>query len=128
MVESIGRPAYLPRMDQMTQPLFRVTPRAGAQIAEIAAREGRPEAGLRLSVDAGGCSGFQYRFGLEDAPAGDDLVVQSGEGRVFVDPVSLDLLAGAELDWAEELIGAHFAVRNPQAVSACGCGTSFSVG
>ncbi|MBR0649477.1 iron-sulfur cluster assembly accessory protein [Roseomonas terrae] len=109
-------------------PAFRVTERAHAQITEIATRDGRPEAGLRLAVEAGGCSGFQYRFGLEDAPEAEDLVVGDGSGRVFVDPVSLDLLAGAELDWAEELIGAHFAIRNPQAVSACGCGTSFSVG
>ncbi len=107
---------------------FRVTPRAAAQVAEIASREGRPRAGLRLAVDAGGCSGFQYRFALEDAPAPDDLVVQEGPARIFVDPVSLELLNGAELDWAEALIGAHFAVRNPQAVSACGCGTSFAVG
>lgn len=111
-----------------TNPAFRVTDRARAQITEIAAREGRPGAGLRLAVEAGGCSGFQYKFSLEDAPAADDLVLGEGTGRVFVDPVSLDLLAGAELDWAEELIGAHFAIRNPQAVSACGCGTSFSVG
>jgi iron-sulfur cluster assembly accessory protein len=111
-----------------TAPAFRVTARAHAEITDIAAREGRPDAGLRLAVEAGGCSGFQYRFGLEDAPAEDDLVIGEGAGRVFVDPVSLDLLAGAELDWAEELIGAHFAIRNPQAVSACGCGTSFSVG
>jgi iron-sulfur cluster assembly accessory protein len=115
-------------MDTNVVTPFRVTPRAAAQVAEIAAREGKPEAGLRLAVDAGGCSGFQYRFGLEDAPAEDDLVVAHGPGRVFIDPVSLELLAGAELDWAEELIGAHFAVRNPQAVSACGCGTSFAVG
>ncbi len=107
---------------------FRVTPRAAAQVAEIAAREGRPGAGLRLAVEAGGCSGFQYKFGLEDAPAEDDLVIAEGGARVFVDPVSLELLAGAELDWAEELIGAHFAIRNPQASSACGCGSSFSVG
>jgi iron-sulfur cluster assembly accessory protein len=111
-----------------TLPAFRVTDRAAAQVADIAAREGRPGAGLRLAVEAGGCSGFQYKFGLEDAPAPDDLVVGDGPGRVFVDPVSLDLLSGAELDWAEELIGAHFAIRNPQAVSACGCGTSFAVG
>ncbi|WP_198375771.1 HesB/IscA family protein [Neoroseomonas rubea] len=111
-----------------TPPAFRVTDSARAQIAEIAAREGRPGAGLRLAVEAGGCSGFQYRFGIEDTAAEDDLVFGEGAGRVFVDPVSLDLLAGAELDWAEELIGAHFAIRNPQAVSACGCGTSFSVG
>ncbi len=111
----------------MSAPAFRVTPRAAAQVAEIAAREGKPQAGLRLAVDAGGCSGFQYRFALEDSPEADDLVFQEGEARVFVDPVSLDLLAGAELDWTDALIGAHFAVRNPQAVSACGCGTSFSV-
>ncbi|MBR0671190.1 HesB/IscA family protein [Neoroseomonas soli] len=109
-------------------PAFRVTDRAHAQIADIASRDGRAGAGLRLAVEAGGCSGFQYRFGLEDAPAEEDLVVGEGAGRVFVDPVSLDLLAGAELDWAEELIGAHFAIRNPQAASACGCGSSFSVG
>ena len=90
-----------------TLPAFRVTDRAHAQITDIAAREGRPEAGLRLAVEAGGCSGFQYKFGLEDGPAEDDLIVGEGAGRVFVDPVSLDLLAGAELDWAEELIGAH---------------------
>lgn len=106
---------------------FRVTPRAAAQVAEIAAREGKPGAALRVAVDAGGCSGFQYRFALEDAPAGDDLVVDGGVARVLVDPVSLDLLAGSELDWNEALIGAHFVVRNPQAVSGCGCGASFAV-
>lgn len=106
---------------------FRVTPRAAAQVAEIASREGKPTAGLRLAVEAGGCSGFQYKFGLEDSPTADDLVIVEGSARVFVDPVSLDLLAGAELDWAEALIGAHFAIRNPQASSSCGCGTSFSV-
>ena len=103
-------------------------PRNSAAPSAIASRDGRPAAGLRLAVEAGGCSGFQYKFGLEDAPAAEDLIVGDGPGRVFVDPVSLDLLAGAELDWADELIGAHFAIRNPQAVSACGCGTSFSVG
>ncbi len=115
-------------MDTNVSTAFRVTPRAAQQVAEIAAREGKPHAGLRLAVDAGGCSGFQYKLGLEDTPAADDLVVEQGGARVFVDPVSLDLLAGAELDWTEALIGAHFAVKNPQAVSACGCGTSFSVG
>jgi iron-sulfur cluster insertion protein len=116
--------------DGSNAPSFRVTPRAAAQVAAIAAREARPGAGLRVSVSAGGCSGFQYGFALEDAPAADDLVIGPLEGgvRVFVDPVSLDLLAGSELDWAEALIGAHFAIRNPQAVSGCGCGASFSIG
>jgi iron-sulfur cluster insertion protein len=114
--------------DGYDPPRFRVTPRAAAQVADIARREGRPAAGLRVSVSAGGCSGFQYGFGLEDAPAEDDLVVEAGGTRVFVDPVSLDLLAGSELDWNEALIGAHFVVQNPQAVSGCGCGVSFAVG
>lgn len=104
---------------------FRVTPRAMRQIVEIATREGKPQAALRVAVDAGGCSGFQYRFGLEDQPAEDDLVI---EGRVFIDPVSLDLLSGSELDWNDALIGAHFTVKNPQAVSGCGCGVSFAIG
>jgi iron-sulfur cluster assembly accessory protein len=117
--------------DGSNPPSFRVTPRAAAEVAAIAAREGRPEAGLRVSVNAGGCSGFQYGFELEDSPAPEDQVFRSPDGdgaRVFVDPVSLDLLAGSELDWADALIGAHFAIRNPQAVSGCGCGASFSVG
>ena len=108
-------------------PRFHVTPGAAVQVADIARRQGKPEAGLRVSVSAGGCSGFQYGFELEDAPATDDLVVEAGGTRVFVDPVSLDLLAGSELDWNETLIGAHFVVRNPQAVSGCGCGVSFAV-
>jgi iron-sulfur cluster insertion protein len=119
--------------DGSNLPSFRVTPRAAAEVAAIAAREGRPHAGLRVSVSAGGCSGFQYGFALEDAPSAEDHVFGPPEGsgggaRVFVDPVSLDLLAGSELDWAEALIGAHFAIRNPQAVSGCGCGASFSIG
>ena len=98
--------------------------------SEIAKREGKPGAGLRVSVNAGGCSGFQYGFELADAPAAEDGVFgpAGGPARVFVDPVSLDLLAGSELDWNDALIGAHFAVRNPQAVSGCGCGASFAVG
>ncbi|MBP0443976.1 iron-sulfur cluster assembly accessory protein [Roseomonas sp. SSH11] len=103
---------------------FSVTPSALAQVSEIAASQGRPDAGLRLAVEAGGCSGFQYKFDLADAPEPDDLVV---EGKVFIDPVSLDLLRGATLDWADELIGAHFTVKNPIAASGCGCGTSFAI-
>ena len=106
---------------------FRVTPRAVAQVAEIAAREGKPGAGLRVAVDAGGCSGFQYRFALEDTAQPDDVVIEGGTARVFIDQVSMDLLAGSELDWNEALIGAHFTVKNPQAVSGCGCGASFAV-
>lgn len=106
---------------------FHVTPRAAEEVASIAGRQGRPEAGLRVSVSAGGCSGLQYGFDLEDASAEDDLVVAVGGTRVFVDAVSLDFLAGSELDWHEALIGSHFVVRNPQATSGCGCGVSFAV-
>jgi iron-sulfur cluster insertion protein len=106
---------------------FLVTPRAAEEIAAIATREGRTGAGLRVTVSAGGCSGLQYGFALEDAAADDDLVVTVAATPVFVDAVSLEFLDGSQLDWNEALIGAHFVVRNPQAVSGCGCGTSFAV-
>ena len=105
---------------------FRLTPRAASRIAEIAEGEG-PGIALRVAVLAGGCSGFQYRFELDRQAAPDDVVVTEGRARVLIDPASLDLLAGAELDYTDALMGSHFAVRNPNASSACGCGTSFSV-
>jgi len=105
---------------------FALTERAAARIAEIVAAEGR-QAGLRVAVLAGGCSGFQYRFELDDTPQPDDLVIERGPAKVLVDPASLDLLAGSELDYTDELMGSHFAIRNPNAKSACGCGTSFSI-
>lgn len=105
---------------------FRLTDRAAARIAHIAA--GQSAAALRIAVLAGGCSGFQYQFALDENPAApDDAVVEHRGARVLIDSASLDLLAGAELDYTDELIGAHFAVRNPNAASACGCGTSFAV-
>lgn len=106
---------------------FLVTPRAAEEIAAIAERQGRAGSGLRVSVSAGGCSGLQYGFDLEDKAGEDDLVVTVGGTKVYVDGVSLDFLAGSELDWHEALIGAHFVVRNPQATSGCGCGVSFAV-
>ena len=105
---------------------FAVSDRAAEQIAAIVASQPRPTA-LRVAVLAGGCSGFQYKFELDETVQPDDLVVQSGPARVVVDPVSLDLLAGAQLDYTDELMGSHFTVRNPNATSACGCGTSFAV-
>ncbi|HQT79352.1 MAG TPA: iron-sulfur cluster insertion protein ErpA [Rhodopila sp.] len=107
---------------------FAVTDRAAARIAEIIA-ETKPDGSpaLRVAVLAGGCSGFQYKFELDEQAQPDDLVIQRGPARVVVDPASLDLLAGSELDFTDELMGSHFAVRNPNAKSACGCGTSFSV-
>ncbi len=105
---------------------FAITERAAARIAEIVSAEGRDSA-LRVAVLAGGCSGFQYRFELDQAVQPDDLVIEKAGARVLVDSASLDLLAGSELDFTDALMGAHFAVRNPNAKSACGCGTSFSI-
>ncbi|MBV8574863.1 MAG: iron-sulfur cluster assembly accessory protein [Acetobacteraceae bacterium] len=113
-------------MDLPTQPRFAITGRAASRIAQIVAAEGRPAA-LRVSVLAGGFNKKQYRFELDDNPQPDDLVLERDGAQVLVDPASLDLLAGAELDYADELMGSYFAIRNPNATSSCGCGTSFSV-
>ncbi len=99
----------------------RVTDRAFARIREIG------EGCLRVAVEGGGCSGFQYDIKLEPAAAGDDLVLEQDGAAVLIDPVSLPFLADAEIDFADELIGARFVVNNPNATSSCGCGTSFSI-
>ncbi len=107
---------------------FAVTDRAAARIAEIVAQAAPTlDTALRVAVLAGGCSGFQYKFELDKDVQPDDLVIERGPARVVVDSVSLDLLTGSELDYTDELMGSHFAVRNPNAKSACGCGTSFSI-
>ncbi|MBY0395559.1 MAG: iron-sulfur cluster assembly accessory protein [Thermoleophilia bacterium] len=102
-----------------------VTPRAFARIAEINAATGERKA-LRVAVEGGGCSGFQYDIRLDD-PAADDLVLEGGGEKVLVDSVSLPFLRNATIDFTEELIGARFVVENPNATSSCGCGTSFSI-
>ena len=103
-----------------------LTSAAAVRVAAIAERQGKP-AILRLSVEGGGCSGFQYRFGLADAPEGDDVIVETDGVRLVVDAISLDLVRGAEVDFIESLGGAAFRVNNPNAASGCGCGSSFSV-
>ena len=103
----------------------KVTDRAFARLAEIAETTGdaRP---LRVAVEGGGCSGFQYDIKL-DEPAPDDLVLEKNGVRVLVDAVSLPFLENAVIDFTEELIGARFVVQNPNATASCGCGTSFSI-
>ena len=108
-----------------TQPVA-VTPRVFERLAEISAETGETKA-LRVAVLGGGCSGFQYEFALEDDPAPEDLVIADGGQQVFVDPESLPFLAGSVIDFKDELIGARFAVDNPNATATCGCGTSFSL-
>jgi iron-sulfur cluster assembly accessory protein len=106
---------------------FGLTERAVARISEILDSQPR-SAALRVAVLAGGCSGFQYSFDLDEAPpAEDDLVIEQSGARVLVDASSLDLLGGAQLDYTDALMGAHFAIKNPNATSSCGCGTSFSI-
>ncbi|WP_194098137.1 HesB/IscA family protein [Marivivens aquimaris] len=101
-----------------------VTPRAFDRLAEIgAASQGKA---LRVAVSGGGCSGFQYEITL-DAPVDDDLVLEKDGEKVVVDATSLPFLAGATIDFTDELIGARFAIDNPNASSSCGCGTSFSI-
>ena len=102
------------------------SPSAAARVAVIAGKQGKP-AILRLSVEGGGCSGFQYKFGLADAPQGDDLVIEQDGVRLLVDAISLDLVAGSEVDYIESLGGAAFKVTNPNAASGCGCGSSFAI-
>jgi len=82
---------------------------------------------LRVAVTGGGCSGFQYNFALDDTKLDEDLVIARDGATVLVDPVSLDFLKGAEIDFVDDLIGASFKINNPNATSSCGCGTSFSV-
>jgi len=103
----------------------KVTDRAFARLAEIAELTGAPKP-LRVAVDGGGGSGFQYDIRLDD-PAPDDLVLEKNGQKVLVDAVSLPFLANAVIDFTDELIGARFVVQNPNATSSCGCGTSFSI-
>ena len=103
-----------------------LSPAAAARVALIAIKQGKP-AILRLAVEGGGCSGFQYKFGLADAPEADDLVVERDGVQLLVDSISLDLIAGSTVDYVESLGGAAFKVENPQAASGCGCGSSFSI-
>jgi iron-sulfur cluster insertion protein len=117
---------YLGTMATITQPEIALTPAAAARVAAIATKQSKP-AILRLSVEGGGCSGFQYKFGMAEAVEGDDMVAETDGVRLVVDSISLDLVRGAQVDFVDNLGGAHFAVTNPNAASGCGCGTSFSV-
>ena len=103
-----------------------LTSSAAARVAAIAGKQGKPPI-LRLSVDGGGCAGFQYKFELAEAPAEDDLVTIRDGVSLVVDPMSLDLVRGGAVDYVESLGGAAFQVTNPNAASGCGCGSSFSI-
>ena len=103
-----------------------LTDAAAARIAAIAEKQAKP-AILRLSVEGGGCSGFQYRFGLAEDMDDEDSISENAGGKLVVDAVSLDLVAGSTVDFVESLGGAAFRVENPQAAAGCGCGSSFGI-
>jgi iron-sulfur cluster assembly accessory protein len=103
-----------------------ISERAARRIGEILTSEGNG-AMLRISVEGGGCSGFQYKFDVDRARADDDLVIERGSAVVLVDSASVPFLAGSEVDFVDDLIGASFRVNNPNATASCGCGTSFSI-
>jgi iron-sulfur cluster assembly accessory protein len=103
-----------------------VTERAARKIGDILGREAEPGV-LRVSVEGGGCSGFQYKFDIDRQPAADDLVIERDGIKVVVDPVSLQYMAGSKIDYVDAVIGASFKVENPKATAGCGCGTSFSL-
>ncbi len=106
--------------------MLTLTPAAAKRVAWIAEKQGKP-AILRLSVEGGGCSGFQYKFDLASEPDADDAVSKTDDVQLVVDPVSLDLVSGSVVDFVESLGGAAFRVENPQAAAGCGCGSSFGI-
>ena len=103
-----------------------LTPAAAERVAVIAKKQTKP-AILRLSVEGGGCSGFQYKFEMADAPDKEDSVSETDGVQLVVDPVSLDLVGGSVVDYVESLGGAAFRVENPNAAAGCGCGSSFGI-
>jgi iron-sulfur cluster insertion protein len=115
-----------PDYQSLESPL-RLTAAAAAKVAELVREEGNPALKLRVYISGGGCSGFQYGFSFDDSQAEDDLAVQRDGTTLVVDPLSLQYLVGSEIDYAESLTGAQFVIRNPNAKTTCGCGSSFSV-
>ncbi|MFL6797624.1 MAG: iron-sulfur cluster insertion protein ErpA [Xanthobacteraceae bacterium] len=114
-------------MQELTgNPSVNLTERAARRILEILRREPSGTM-LRVSVEGGGCSGFQYKFDVERAQASDDVVITRDGAMVLIDQMSLGYLAGSEIDFVDDLMGAAFRINNPQATASCGCGTSFSL-
>ena len=113
-------------METTSQIAVRVSQSAAQRITALTAAEG---AGVmfRIAVNGGGCSGYQYDFSFDDMQTGDDVLIEQGGARVLIDQVSLEFLSGSEVDFIEGLMGSHFEIKNPNAKSSCGCGTSFSV-
>ena len=118
-------PQPQPTAEVPAQPLLQLTDAAANKLRELTATEANPAIGLRVYVYSGGCSGFRYGMMLEDQPSSEDLTIESKGIRVYVDGQTEKYIAGSEIDYVDTLMGAGFTVNNPNAVSACGCGSSF---
>ena len=114
-------------LPQSRPPPIAVSAAARRKVATLIEGEGNAELKLRVYISGGGCSGFQYGFSFDEEQAEDDLVIAQGDMTLLVDPVSLQYLAGSEIDYSESLAGAQFVVRNPNAKTTCGCGSSFTM-
>lgn len=114
-------------MNMMTPPPVTLSENAARQITSMMDREGADKGGLRVLVKGGGCSGFQYEFAMADHVADGDEVIERDGARVMIDAMSLMYLAGSQIDYTEEMIGASFSIGNPNATSSCSCGTSFAM-
>ena len=115
-----------PTLPPMTDPLITVTESAAGKIRELLSEEGKLESGLRVFVQGGGCSGFQYGLMIEESGGVGDQLFESNGVRLFVDPVSVSYLKGAEVDFVDTITGGGFTIKNPNATSTCGCGSSFT--
>ena len=113
--------------DPSTPGALQLTLSAASKVQELVAKQGRPSALLRVYIQGGGCSGFQYGFTFDDEPQDDDAVFERDGVRLVVDPLSIQYLMGAEVDYKEDLQGARFVINNPNATTTCGCGSSFSI-
>ncbi|GLK83581.1 iron-sulfur cluster insertion protein ErpA [Ancylobacter defluvii] len=118
--------SLVPSAEDVVATNVAVTASAVRRIAEILAAE-PPESMLRVSVEGGGCSGFQYKFDITREKAADDIVIARDGATVVVDPVSLEYMSGSHIDFVDDLIGASFKISNPHATASCGCGTSFAL-
>ena len=119
----------MPELSQTSpSPNVTLTESAAKRVAFLRTQENAPNAFLRLAVSGGGCSGFQYGFSFDDARTGDDIAFERDGVTLVIDNISLELVRGAEIDFVEDMMGASFQVRNPNAATSCGCGNSFSIG
>lgn len=104
-----------------------LSPTAATRLEDLRLKQGKAALYLRITVDGGGCQGFEYKFSFADTPETDDIITQSGAIGLVTDPISMGFLENATIDFENELIGSKFVVKNPNAASSCGCGTSFNI-